>query len=275
MTGPRHTLVQISDPHLDAAAALYGAIDTVAALREALAVVAAMERRPAAVLLTGDLANEATPDDYRCVRGLVEPTVRELGAELVVLPGNHDVTGTLREHLLGDTRSTGPMDSSLRLGGLRVVALDSTVENGHHGELSADQLARLGAELQEPAPDGTVLAIHHPPLPSPVGLMEHVALREPERLFEAIRDTDVRLVVSGHAHHTACGEAGGVPVWISPSTAYTADVTAPDGLYRGIAGGAGLTRIDVFADTVVASFVPLAGRDPIVELDVDTVLAEL
>lgn len=275
MSAPRHTLVQISDVHLDAARPLYGSVDPVAALETALEAVRSMADRPEALLLTGDVANHATAADYRRARELLDPLVAELGCELVVIPGNHDTVPLLREHLLGEPASEAPMDATLRLGGLRIVALDTTIPGRHDGEVDDDQLARLARELAEPAPEGTLLLMHHTPLPSPVGLFEHVALRDPGRIAEAVRGTDVRMILSGHAHHTACGTVGGVPVWISPATSYTADVTAPAPLYRGIVGGTGITRVDVFDETVVTTLIPLAGGGTVVELDVDAVVAEL
>jgi 3',5'-cyclic-AMP phosphodiesterase len=275
VTAARHTLVQVSDLHLDAAAPLYERVDTVGRLRDTLAVIEAMHPRPEAILLTGDLANHATPEDYRTIRGLLDPVVARLGVPLVVIPGNHDVTATLREHLLGDTATTGPMDRVLMLGGLRVIALDTTIEGRHTGELTDAQLDRLAAELADPAPEGTLLAVHHPPLPSPIALFEHVALEAPERLAAALAGTDVRLVLAGHAHHTACGTVAGIPVWIAPATAYTADVTAPEDRYRGIAGATGITRIDVFDDTVVTTLVPVGDRAPVVDLAVADVLEQL
>ncbi|MGH3613252.1 MAG: metallophosphoesterase family protein [Pseudonocardia sp.] len=44
--------------------------------------------------------------------------------------------------------------------------LDSTVPGRAYGEVRPDQLAWLRAELTEPAPAGTVLALHHPALPT-------------------------------------------------------------------------------------------------------------
>ncbi|MCV4626542.1 metallophosphoesterase, partial [Escherichia coli] len=85
-------------------------------------------RRPAALLFTGDLADDGEPADYEQVGAVLHPALARLGARLVVIPGNHDVTANLRRYLLGDTGSSGPLDSCLRLGGLRIVALDSSVE---------------------------------------------------------------------------------------------------------------------------------------------------
>jgi hypothetical protein len=96
-----------------------------------------------------------------------------------------------------------------------------------------------------------------------------VALREPERLADVISGSDVRLILSGHTHRVSAGTLAGVPVWISPSTGSHADVLARNG-FRGHAGG-GFTRVDVLDDgEIVATFVPLTGRDEILyEVEVD------
>ena len=100
-------------------------------------------------------------------------------------------------------------------------------------------------------------------------MSEPVALREPERLAAVIRGSDVRLVLSGHTHRVSAGTVAGVPVWVSPSTGSHADVLARNG-FRGHAGG-GFTRVDVVDDgEIVATFVPLTGRDEILyEVHVD------
>lgn len=272
---PDHTLVQVSDVHLVTDRLLDGVVDTVARLRAALGAIAGMAVAPEAIVLSGDIGNDATPEEYRLVRELVEPLAAELGAELVAIPGNHDDGAVLREHLLGEPAADRPLDRSLRLGDLRVVALDSTVRGAHHGVLDDEQLAWLAAELAEPAPAGTILVTHHTPLPSPVGLLEHVPLRDPERLAEVIAGTDVRIVLCGHAHHAGCGAVAGVPVWVAPAVAYAADVTAPPYTYRGIAGGAGITRVDVFGEQVVTTLIPIDDRTPVVELAVEAVVADL
>jgi 3',5'-cyclic AMP phosphodiesterase CpdA len=105
-----------------------------------------------------------------------------------------------------------------------------------------------------------VLVVHHPPIWSTTPMSELVALREPQRLAAVIRDTDVRLVLSGHTHRVSAGTLAGVPVWVSPSTGSHADVFVRDG-FRGHAGD-GFTRIDVIdASEIVATLVPLTGHD--------------
>ncbi|WP_458794083.1 metallophosphoesterase family protein, partial [Nocardia farcinica] len=80
-----------------------------------------------------------------------------------------------------------PVDRVYDVNGLRIIALDSTVPGQHHGEISDEQLAWLRRELEVPAPDGTLIALHHPPVPSPIGLIALIELRDQERLAEAER----------------------------------------------------------------------------------------
>lgn len=168
-----------------------------------------------------------------------------------------------RALLLRRAAEQGPLDEVVRIGGLRLIGLDSSVPRADHGELDDSQLEGLAKELAEPAPGGTVLVVHHPPIWSTTPTSELVALSHPERLAAVIRGTDVRLVLSGHTHRVSAGTLAGVPVWVSPSTSSHADVLAGNGGFRGHAGG-GFTRIDVLDDgEVVATFVPLTGRDEI------------
>jgi hypothetical protein len=55
--------------------------------------------------------------------------------------------------------------------------LDTSVPGYHHGEISGRQLDWLADELATPAPDGTILALHHPPIPSVLDLAVTVELR--------------------------------------------------------------------------------------------------
>jgi 3',5'-cyclic-AMP phosphodiesterase len=259
---PRHTIVQISDPHIPADGFLFDRVDACARVQASIEVIAAAGCSPDVLVLSGDMADHGEAPSYIRLRPVIDAALRRFGAQLLVAPGNHDNLALLREHLLGRAPERGPLDEVVRVGGLRVVGLDSSVPGENHGRLDDSQLAALAAELDQPAPDGTVLVVHHPPIWSTTPMSELVALREPERLAAVIRDTDVRMVLSGHTHRVSAGTLAGVPVWVSPSTGSVADVLAPDG-YRGHAGG-GFTRVDILDDgEIVATFVPLTGRDEI------------
>ena len=199
---PGHTIVHISDTHfLAGERALYGAVDTDAGLTQALRQLEGSGMRPELLVFTGDIADLGEEDAYRRIRGIVEPAAERLGAKVLWVMGNHDDRARLRVELLDEAAATEPVVVSIRLGGLRVIALDTSVPGYHHGELSAEQLEWLRGELAEPAPEGTVLALHHPPIPTTIPLMPILELQRQDELAAVIEGSDVRAVLGGHLHY--------------------------------------------------------------------------
>jgi 3',5'-cyclic AMP phosphodiesterase CpdA len=261
--------VQFSDPHVPADGFLFDRVDACARVQASIEMIAAAGCSPDVLVPSGDVADHGEAESYVRLRPVIDAALERFGATLLVAPGNHDDVALLREHLLGREPGGGPLDGVVRVGGLRLIGMDSTVPGEVHGELDDAQLEALADELAEPAADGTVLVVHHPPIWSTTPMSELVALRKPQRLADVIRGSDVRLVLSGHTHRVSAGTLAGIPVWISPSTGSHADVLARNG-FRGHAGG-GFTRVDILDDgEIVATFVPLTGRDEILyEVHVD------
>lgn len=266
MPTPKHTLIQFSDVHIvPDDELLHGRVDSLANIEQALDIVEQSAINPAALLFTGDLADGGQLAAYRRLRAVVQPVAARIGAPVLYVMGNHDERRAFRTGLLGMAPGDEPYDYVSWVGGLRIVVLDSTEPGLPHGELSADQLTWLDDELATTAPDGTVLVLHHPPLPSPLRLVDAITLIDPGRLAAVVAGRDVRIIVAGHAHHPSSGLLGGVPVWVSGATAYSADVLAPGRVHRGIVGTQ-CSRIDVYSDTTVATAVPLGVPIPLYEL---------
>lgn len=262
-TTPDLTLVQLSDAHvLPEGELMHGTVDTAAHLTRAVEAVEGSGLAVAAFLLTGDLTDDGSPAAYRRLRGIVEPAARRLGATVLYVMGNHDERAAFGRELLDG----GPHDRVRMAGGLRVVLLDSTEPGRHDGYLSDDQLAWLADVLASPAPLGTVVVCHHPPLPSPVPTVHLLRMRAAERLAAVLEGRDVRLVVTGHAHHAGCGSIGGVPVWVGPALAYGVAATPPRGRLQARAD-ASFSRVDVFGPQVVATAVPLSGAAQVYDVD--------
>ena len=165
---PRHSIAHLSDPHLIGGGRLhYGVIDNVAHLRAALARLAEVRPAPQALVFTGDLADQAEPEAYATLRSIVEPAAAQMGAIVVWTMGNHDERAPYARGLY-DSDDDGCQDRVHEVDGLRIVALDTSVPGYHHGELRPEQLAWLADVLATPAEHGTLLAMHHPPLPVPM-----------------------------------------------------------------------------------------------------------
>jgi 3',5'-cyclic-AMP phosphodiesterase len=266
------TIVQVTDLHLvPEGARLADGIDPVPPLLAALDAVAAAGADVAALLVTGDLVDAGDAASYRRLRGIMAG----VAVPVLYAAGNHDDRAALREHLLGEPGSTAPLDHVAWLGGTRVVVLDSTVPGRAHGELTPDQLAWLADELAEPAPDGTVLALHHPPLPTPSRLLGGIALRDPAALREVLAGSDVRVVLCGHTHVTSAGTLGGIPVWVGAPTSTTWYGLTPAG-GESMVSAPSVSRIDLFPDgELLASAVPVgaASLGTLTDAYIDGVLA--
>jgi len=254
----RRTLLHISDTHLLAGnPPLGGRYDTAANLRRALAVAEATGIHPDAVVFTGDLTDLGEPEAYRALRAEVEPFAERLGAPVVWVAGNHDERPALRRELLDAPPTEQPVTGVWDLGGLRLIALDSTVPGWHHGDLDTAQLEWLREVLATPAPLGTILAMHHPPLPSHIPFFDILELRDQGRLAEVIAGTDVRAILAGHLHHSTSGTFAGVPVSVAAATCYTMNLARPADEVNGMDAGQSFHLVHVYDETITHAVVPV------------------
>ena len=257
---PDYILLHISDTHLIGGdGSLYGAVDADGTLGELLDQLQRTGLRPDAIIFTGDLADTGEPEAYRKLRGMVEPVAKELGAQLVWVMGNHDDRAELRTSLLDEAPSMAPLDRVCMIDGLRIIVLDTSVPGHHYGELSDSQLGWLAEELETSTPHGTILALHHPPIPSVLDLAVTVELRDQARLGRVLRGSDVRAILAGHLHYSTTATFVGIPVSVASATCYTQDLTVAVGGTRGRDGAQGCNLVHVYRDTVVHSVIPLGG----------------
>lgn len=255
---PDHFLLHLSDTHLLAGGdRLYGSVDAEAHLRQLLDELEASEGRPEAIIFTGDLADKGEPDAYARLRRMVEPVAARLNSELIWVMGNHDDRSAFRQELLAEAPSARPIDRVHDINGLRVIVLDSSVPGAHHGEISDAQLDWLAEELSVASPHGSILAMHHPPLPSVLDLAVAVELREQAGLAEVLLGSDVRSIIAGHLHYSSTGTFAGIPVSVASASCYTQDLNVPLGGTRGRDGARAFNLVHVYPTTVLHSVVPL------------------
>lgn len=255
---PDHVLLHLSDTHLlGGGRRLYDRVDPADALQRSLDEFEASEGRPEAIIVTGDLADRGEPDAYQRLRSMIEPVAARLGAQVIWVMGNHDNRATFRSVLLSEFPSMSPIDRVHDVNGLRIITLDSTVPGHHHGEVSGAQLDWLAQELSVSAPHGTILAMHHPPLPSVLDLAVAVELREQSGLADVIFGSDVRSILAGHLHYSSSGSFAGIPVSVASATCYTQDLNVPVGGTRGRDGATAFNLVHVYPTTVLHSVVPV------------------
>jgi Icc protein len=207
-------LAQLSDPHIGAE---WAGGDPVARFAEAVTSVRAMPSQPDALLVSGDLADNASDAEYELVRELLAP----LQAPLYVLPGNHDDRRALHRHFGVPGADGDPVQYSVDLGPMRLVVLDTTRPAEDPGALDAERLGWLDAELATAPEVPTLLAMHHPPLVTGVPAWDELGLPAADRraLGDVLeRHQQVRRIVAGHVHRMITANLAGRAVLTVPST---------------------------------------------------------
>jgi 3',5'-cyclic AMP phosphodiesterase CpdA len=261
---PSHVIAHFSDTHLLAGGRpLYGAADTIEHLGRALHKLERSSANPQAIVFTGDLADLGEPDAYVRLRELVDPVAERMGAQVIWVMGNHDERGEYSRLLFGE-ESDAPQDRVYDITGLRIISFDTTVPGYHHGEITDAQLDWLAAELATAAPHGTLLAVHHPPIPTPmVEAMGILELKAQPRLAAVLRGTDVRGILGGHLHYSTHSTFAGIPVSVASATCYTLDISAADRLLSGVDAGQSVNLVHVYDEQVVHSTFPIGTGDEV------------
>ncbi len=256
---PGHVVAHVSDTHLLADGRLqYGAIDTAAHLALALERLGRVDPSPQAIVFTGDLADRGEPDAYRELRAMVEPVAAQMGAQIVWCMGNHDDREAYARALF-DAESAGPevLDRVYEVDGLRIVAIDTSVPAYHHGAIDDTQYDWLASVLAAPAPHGTILAMHHPPIPVPMlPAAAIIELEDQDRLARALQGTDVRMILGGHFHYSSYATFAGIPVSVASATCYLSDIAPKDRFVSAVDSDQSVNMIHVYDDTIVTSIVP-------------------
>ena len=206
----------------------YGVVDTAEHLRRALTHVGHLLFD--LVVVSGDVSEDGTEASYREIRDHLTPWAHARGARVVFAMGNHDRRDAFRE-VLGDGQPDAegqelagidldrPVVSVVEHDGWRVIVLDSSVPGFGYGQLEAEQKDFLRQTLRMPAEHGTVVVVHHPPLQAQTDLLRALALDEQDgrELVDIVRDTDVRVILSGHYHLPITEFVSGVPVTVAPA----------------------------------------------------------
>jgi 3',5'-cyclic AMP phosphodiesterase CpdA len=264
----RHSFLVISDIHCPADGLLLGSVDPIANLRMAFSIVGDSGFCPQALVFSGDIAHGGETGAYRRVKPVVADAAQQWRSQVLYLPGNHDHHADVFRAELLDADATSA-DQVLWLGDLRLIGLDSSVPGQEYGRLTDDQLSWTSAQLATPAPEGTIVILHHQPIRTPEPIVDALSLQNSAEFAAAMAGSDVRMVISGHSHHASGGSLDGRPVWLAPSLSFTTDVLASSS-HRYLAGGA-FTRVDVFDDSVVATAVPLLRMAVLVDIPFDEV----
>lgn len=217
-------IAQISDLHIKAPGRLaYGRVDTAKALEHCVAALNAFAPRPDFVVISGDLADTPSREEYEHLGRLLQ----RLELPFAGIPGNHDSREMMRAALLGAAFAlpSGPLNQRIELGGLDLLLLDSSVPGEPHGELDAVTLEWLDQTLALSRERPALLFLHHPPFLAGIWHMDRQNLQNASELAEIVRrHPRVQLIATGHVHRATLTSFAGVLTTICPAPNHAVDL---------------------------------------------------
>jgi Icc protein len=207
-------VIQLTDLHLRARlTSEVRGVPVWARLRAALTEVD--RQAPDLLVLTGDLADDAKQYSYRELR----EALHDWGDRIRILPGNHDDREVLRSTFkLG--RAARTLGFSDRLGGWRLIGVDTVVPRRAKAEFGADQLDWIATELAD-GREPVLMFMHHPPVSVNTWWLDRDLAPDVKQFHKIVGATDrVRAIVCGHAHQDVVKRLANTEVIITPSTAF-------------------------------------------------------
>ena len=196
------TIVQFSDTHVTADGRLHFGHDSAQYLHDAIAAVNTLPERPLCAIVTGDLVDHGTRDEY----AVFAAAMCGLRVPYFVIPGNHDDRDVMREALPPQTfcNERGPrVRYTVEAFPIRIVALDGNCKRPSPGaRLSPDDLAWLEQTLACDRERPTIVAVHQPPFASGLWYLDAFGFRGARALRAILaRHPQAGRVISGHVHH--------------------------------------------------------------------------
>jgi 3',5'-cyclic AMP phosphodiesterase CpdA len=217
-------IAQISDLHIKPPGVLaYGRVDTARALERCVAGVNAFTPKLDLVVISGDLADTPTAEEYEHLKRLLA----QLKLPFVSIPGNHDSRDLMRAAFPGAPYafSSGPLNQRVEVEGLDLVLLDSSVPGRPHGELDAPTLQWLEATLAASPQRPALLFLHHPPFKTGITHMDRQFLLNAGELASVVkRHPRTQLIAAGHVHRAILTIFAGISSTICPAPNHAVDL---------------------------------------------------
>jgi 3',5'-cyclic-AMP phosphodiesterase len=213
-------IAQISDLHLRPEGKLYE--DLVPSNAMAFAAVEhlnSLSPRPDLVMVTGDIADRGSEEEYRLSRQILD----QIKTRYIVIPGNHDERQAFRQAFSDHAylpAGGGPLNYIFDAGPLTIIALDSSVPGKHHGDIDLASLAWLKQSLEQNAQSPALIIMHHHPFITGIPYIDEYRHFGAAGIEETIRSfTAVERVLCGHVHRAITARFGQTLAMSCPSTA--------------------------------------------------------
>jgi 3',5'-cyclic AMP phosphodiesterase CpdA len=225
------TIAQITDLHVTTSVDPLNQTRNADRLRQTLASIAAMRPLPVAIIATGDLVDRGTIEEYAALKAILT----ELDMPIYLGVGNHDHRLSALSQFSAPTIEADPngfVQYAIEFEEYRIVICDTLDEGRETGQFCEHRAAWLHQALLDRPNIPTLIALHHPPIPSGIKWMDPDPSAQWIVCLDQIlrRHSQVRAITSGHLHRAYVGRFANSLVTVSPATSIqlTLDLTDVD-----------------------------------------------
>ncbi len=215
-------IAQITDTHIQLAGPDAPNSEARAAdLRRAVADINDLETPPDAVIHTGDMTQNAQPEEYARAREILG----SLRAPLYVTPGNRDSRTEIAAAFSDCYEmldANGFIIYAVDDHPVRLIAFDSLSGNSNRGDFCQARLDALDAKLAAAPEKPTVVFMHHPPFETAAEInpYQYERLEAKAEITDVLsRHRQVIRVLCGHAHRFGTAWLGDVEASTQPCLA--------------------------------------------------------
>lgn len=221
------TFLQMSDSHVGFDKAANP--DALGTLREAVGIVKTLPAKPSFIIHTGDITHLSKPSEF----DHADQVFGETGLKVHYVPGEHDIIDEDRGKAYLDRYGKGTQGAgwySFDDHGVHFIGLVNVVDlkGGGLGNLGAEQLAWLQADLRDRSSETPIVVFAHIPLQT-VYREWGWGTDDGMRVLEMLKRFGSVTVLNGHIHQLLQKVEGNVTFHTAMSTAFPqpAPGTAP------------------------------------------------
>jgi 3',5'-cyclic-AMP phosphodiesterase len=207
-------IAHLSDTHL-----MTGpfAAEPAAGAARAIGRLLAITPRPDCVVITGDLADTGSPEEYAALHAIL----RRCPVPVHLTTGNHDDPAALLAEFGGTPflGGGGSLSYAVEYPEATIIAADSRLDGSPAGYLGPSQLAWIDQTLRARPEVPAFVCLHHPPLPIGIPYLDGMRLNDGPELRDTIaRHPHVVRVLAGHVHRVISAPFAGSLMTVAPST---------------------------------------------------------
>jgi 3',5'-cyclic-AMP phosphodiesterase len=200
-------------------------------LRETVANLVGLQKRPATVVINGDLAlNNGQAGDYTHFAKLIAP-LREAGIPVHLTMGNHDDRSVFYDVLKSEKQADAPVASKhvglVQTAKANLFLLDSLkAPNVAQGLLGDEQLSWLAKLLDAHNDKPALIFAHHNPRLDGEEIHFQRGLEDSAPLWHLLTArSQVKAYIHGHIHHRNHSQHRKIHILNTPATSFVANPT--------------------------------------------------